>query len=544
MKLQSLLRNFGNNEYKGKKEIALSELKNYVEGYAGAIYVDKVEVFLEELNIDNDIVLVDLPGLGVDNKRHVEFTKDYIKEKAKAFVVCMSPFKVLQGQEIEFLSQINKNNPTIIQRAFWVINQWDLPNKTQQEEALNSFDKRVKEYNFGINDNRKNRQFQTSALNYLLLKATAEETIEDSQKLKNHLDNLTKSGIINDLNDLDQEKAKSLLSHPDIVSFSDFSESLFNYLNTEAKDQFIADAKKELLQGIRILDTLLKPLDDQYSQSTNLEAEMQAVAINQKFRNFLEQLKQQVINFAKEIRTDDQRQFWEESDTMEVLGETDKRISKIDRTYLLNELSEGIDVDVNFARLPDLLDKEIELTLLMRKRLISVIDSFFIQRLNKLLTELEMINPLYLPDTLVEELANKLDERDISMRLSGLADALLYPYGQELQKLGLSLEVEEGKTYSSQLEKVLKMYKTELDKLTHNLVTKLNENLRLSLKNHTEYLEKTLLELFDSQQNEIISQISRNINLDNAIADEVKKQGVITGSYAQLINLKNEVISS
>ena len=165
MKLQSLLRNFGNNEYKGKKEIALSELKNYVEGYAGAIYVDKVEVFLEELNIDNDIVLVDLPGLGVDNKRHVEFTKDYIKEKAKAFVVCMSPFKVLQGQEIEFLSQINKNNPTIIQRAFWIINQWDLPNKTQQEEALNGFDKRVKEYNFGINDDRKNRQFQTSALN-------------------------------------------------------------------------------------------------------------------------------------------------------------------------------------------------------------------------------------------------------------------------------------------------------------------------------------------------------------------------------------------
>ncbi|CCQ69415.1 hypothetical protein CWATWH0402_3424 [Crocosphaera watsonii WH 0402] len=49
------------------------------------------------------------------------------------------------------------------------------------------------------------------------------------------------------------------------------------------------------------------------------------------------------------------------------------------------------------------------------------------------MTELEMINPLYLPDTLVEELANKLDERDISMRLSGLADALLYPYGQELQ---------------------------------------------------------------------------------------------------------------
>ena len=61
-------------------------------------------MFVENLNIADGIVLVDLPGLGVDNKRHEEFTQDYIKEKAKAFVVCINPFNVLQGKEIEFLT--------------------------------------------------------------------------------------------------------------------------------------------------------------------------------------------------------------------------------------------------------------------------------------------------------------------------------------------------------------------------------------------------------------------------------------------------------
>jgi len=175
-----------NPDYQGRKEIQLSELGNYVEGYEGAIYVDKIEVFVENLNIADGIVLVDLPGLGVDNKRHEEFTQDYIKEKAKAFVVCINPFNVLQGKEIEFLAEINKQNPTIIQRAFWVINQWDLPDNTHKLEAINSFNQRVGDYNFTIKEERK---FQTSALNYLLLKTIAQGTI--NQSLKNYEDILT-----------------------------------------------------------------------------------------------------------------------------------------------------------------------------------------------------------------------------------------------------------------------------------------------------------------------------------------------------------------
>ena len=541
-KLQIILNNFGKEEYKRNKEIPLTELKNYVEGYAGAIFVDRVEVSLEKLSIEDDIVLVDLPGLGVDNNRHVEFTKDYIKEKAKAFVVCISPFNVLQGQEIDFLSEINKCDPTIIQRAFWVINKWDLPNQTQQKEALNSFDKRIQEYNFLV---RHNRRFQISALNYLLLKVKAEGTIDESQKLSSHLDNLVKSNIVDDLKSLNQTQAEALLdNNPNVSSFTNFLDSLFTYLNEEAKDEFLADSKKELHRIIRILDTLLKPLDDQYSQSTDLKTELQSIAINQKFRNFKGELEKHVKRFAQEIRTGDQRHFWQESDTAEILKEIDKRILSIDREELSNNLRKGMDVDFNISRLPDLLDKKINLTLLMRGKLLSVIDNYFIKRLNQLLNDLETINSLYLPEKLREDLVDKLDERDISMRLNGLADALLHAYGKELQRLGLSLEDEEGKTFSERLEKILILYKTSLDELTVSMVKDLNDNIRLSLKNHTEYLEVKLLQLFDRQENSIIAQISRNTHLDNAIADETNKQQLISNSYTQLTALKNEVMSS
>ncbi|MGK7942155.1 MAG: dynamin family protein [Crocosphaera sp.] len=539
--LQSLLKQSQNPEYKGKKNIKLDQLQTYVEGYAGAMFIDKIEVFLQEFKISDDIVLVDLPGLGVDNKRHVTFTKNYIKEKAKAFVVCISPFNVLQGEEIQFISEINKYNPTIIQRAFWVINQWDLPNKTQKKEALNSFNKRVHQYNLNI---KQERQFQTSALNYLILKSIAEGTIEESKKLKSHRDNLKRLEITDNVDTLNKDQAKSLLTHTNVREFSQFVDALFAYLNKEAKEEFITDTKKELLQIIRALDVLLKPLDEQYSQSTDLEKEMEAVAISQKSRLFIDKLKAKVEEFTKGIRTDEKQDFWLESDTIDIIREIDKRIMQIDRKELINEVSKGEDIESNLSRLPSIIEKKIGLTLLIRERLILVIEDFFIQPLSKLLTGLETIEPHYFPEEVRNQLADKLDERDISMRLNGLADALFYQYGEKLEEIGLNIKQCEGQTLAERIDNVLVMYKTELDKFTRNLVLELNKNIRRSLKNHTEYLHEALLELFEESRNKIISQVARNINLNDAIKTEMKKQQIITSNYAELVKLKTVILSS
>lgn len=541
-KSRLLVRNLTNpnSNYQGRKEIQLSELGNYVEGYEGAIYVDKIEVFVENLNIADGIVLVDLPGLGVDNKRHEEFTQDYIKEKAKAFVVCINPFNVLQGKEIEFLAEINKKNPTIIQRAFWVINQWDLPDNTHKLEAINSFNQRVGDYNFTIKEERK---FQTSALNYLLLKTIAQGTIDQSKKLPGHLETLIKT--IGLENEPSKDQAKDLLlHHPDIVLFSQFLESLYKYLNKEAKDEFIADARKELLEIIRKLERLLKEPYHQYSQISNPQDDMKIRAVSSQSRFFIDQLKKKVKEFSQQIRTHEDSQFWKESDTHEVIRELDKKIMQIDKKELKNYLSEGLDINGHISRLPNFVTEKIKLTSSMRKKLISVVDIPFTQRLSTLLSDLQTINLSYLPEEVLKKLEDNLCERDISMRLSGLADALFYQYGDELETIGLSLKDCSGQTFSERLDQALKMYKDKLEECTKKLVKELNTNIWYSLKNHAEYLEEKLLELFNDCQDEISSQIAQTIKLDEAIASEVTKQTTITNSYEKLITLKSSIKSS
>jgi hypothetical protein len=88
------------------------------------------------------------------------------------------------------------------------------------------------------------------------------------------------------------------------------------------------------------------------------------------------------------------------------------------------------------------------------------------------------------------------------------------------------------------------MYKDKLEECTRKLVKELNTNIWYSLKNHAEYLEEKLLELFNDCQDEISSQIAQTIKLDEAIAAEVTKQTTITNSYQKLITLQSSIKSS
>ena len=72
----------------------------------------------------------------------------------------------------------------------------------------------------------------------------------------------------------------------------------------------------------------------------------------------------------------------------------------------------------------------------------------------------------------------------------------------------------------------------------------MNQNIRRTLENHTEDLEKELLELFDNYQDEITKKIARNINLDGLIIEELTKQKTITDSYVKLVNLKRAILEN
>jgi GTPase Era involved in 16S rRNA processing len=537
--LEQLFQGWGKEEYKIlKKPIQLSDLKDYVEGHNDALFIDRIEVNLENIDIPNDIVLVDLPGLSVDNQRHVQFTKDYIQEKAKAFVVCMKPKSLLEGQEIRFLEETNRANPTILRRSFWVINQWDSLNNQERHEEEGNFDQKVKDYNFVITSER---FFKFSARNHLLLTCIANGTLNQTEKLKTHVSSLTKL-TTSDANTISPDAARELLLAPEVKPFADFCEALFDYLNGVAKDEFVANAKSELLQVVRDLSKHLKPLYDRNSQNADLSAEIQAVEVNKKLNIFIDTLREKITQFATQIREDGKGDLWQESDTNEVEREIRDRIQRFSREELKDKLQSGFDADVVLSRLPVEVGKRIELTLLLREKLILAIEDFFVQRLSRLLLDLKSVDKDYLPEAVLEMLEDKLGKRDIAMRLNGLADSLFFSYGDEINRIDLSsIKDNQGNTLEERISNALNIYQSELISLTKNLVNDLNKQVRRSVKNHAEYLKKELLLLVDAQKERIITQIAQKVNVSEAIAFEQQKRNVVRNSYVTLINLSNEL---
>ncbi|MBD2215161.1 dynamin family protein [Nostoc linckia FACHB-104] len=521
-----------------KKYIQIDELMYYVEGYEDALFIDRIEVELQDINIPSHVVLVDLPGLAVANQRHIQFTKEYIQHKAKAFVVCMKPKSLLEGEEIEFLEEINRINPTILQRSFWVINQWETLNDQQKKEEHENFYKKVKQYNFNISNKR---FFKFTALNYLYLSCKANGTLSSTKKLHKHTSSYLRSLTYKDFDSLSEEEAKSLLNHEEIKSFSDFVSMLFTYLNTIAKDEFIKNAKSELLQEVLRLEKLLMPEYEMYSNKTNLETEIHSVEISKQLNAFIETLEEKVRQFATQVRNAGKSDLWKEANTVQVEKEIAERISQLNREELKDKLQSGIDNEGVLSRLPSEVEYRVKLTLLMRDKLVLAVEEFFLHRLGRLLLELKEVNKDYLPEAVLKLLEDKLGKRDIAMRLNGLADALFFNYGDEIDRIGLSLNECLGDNLEQRISFALEKYKSELITFIRNLVNDLNKYVRRSVKNHAEYIEEELLKLFFDERERIIIQIAHKINLSEAVAYEQQKQDIIRTSYDTLAKLKDEL---
>lgn len=538
--LDKLVGNWDNNKYKNSKELTIKELKDYVEGHPDSLFIDRIEVSLLDINISKDIVIVDLPGLGVGNKRHIQFTKEYIQKKANAFVVCMKPKSLLEGDDIEFLESTNKVNPTTLQRSFWVINQWDSLDQQQRIEDEGKFNKAKSQYGFKINEQR---FFKISALNHFLLTCIASGTLHQTDKLKSHISNLKKICDTPPEN-ISPDEARHLLEDDEIKEFSKFASKLFDYLNTVAKDEFIADARADLFNMTRKLRELLEPFYKEYSQSKEADVDIDAEFRNEEVTRQLDLLtnkqKQIIRKFGETVRVSgDTNVFWNGFNTTQVKKLVQERISQIDKSWLKNELHGEIDKEVSLSRLPKIVEEKIKLTLILRENLIQSIEISFIKLLSNLFLDLKNTSQEYLPESVLQILEDKLGRRDIEMRVNGLADALFYEYGDEFEKISLSSQEYEGKTPDVQIDEALQRYSAELVNLVENLVIKLNQSLRRSVKNHTRSLEEDLVKIIDERRVSISTQIFRKVKISEAVAHEVQKRDVIGKSYAGLLRLED-----
>lgn len=524
----------------GTKSVSLAELRTYTEGHPEALFIDRIEVSLADVQIPPDVILVDLPGLDVVNQRHIQYTKDYIQREAKAFVVCVKPFKLLEGQEISFLDETNRSNPTILKRSFWVINQWDTLNEQQRREEVQNFEQKIKQYRFNINADR---FFKVSALNYLLLRAVAEGTLDSSEKLKLYVDDHLSKVLGGDAATLRRspELARQHLERNDEArAFAEFRNQLFHYLNTTARDEFLANARAELLRVVSDLIAVISPLYLQFQGEEDLEKIILGAEAAQQSRLFAQRMRQRIDQFSQQIRNTTKDGYWNAAN-QPLIEQDVQAMLEVDREQLKNELKRGIDVHGDLSRLPGFISKRIQPTQALRHQLIEAIDESFVHQLDVLLLDLRSINKDFLPETVSAALEDTLSKRDVAMRLHGLADYLFYQFGETMQEIGFSLGSIKAPSLDESIDAALQLYRDGLREFITKLPTEINRGIAYCVENHVDYLEQELGRLLEEQSDTINRQIARSVNVNETVALQQQRRNTIVKSYEDLIRLRKEL---
>ena len=560
------------------KEIDITELPQYVtEDYEDVLFVDQAEVFLANVNIPDNVVLVDLPGLGVVNPRHRKVTKSYVENDAKAFVIAMKVFHLLEGEEIELLAEIHSQRKRVLQRAFWAINQWDVLSSQQKKEEQANFNQKIEHYGFHI---AKERVFRVSALNYLLLKLIQDSRLEQSANLKDHVDTLKKA--IGKIPERPQEAEAAMKSLEEAKNFGVFKTSLFDYLAQTARAEFMDEARAEYLELARRLREKLEPWYENYKNTSDdgMKNTFIAGELSRRQDTVLRELRFTVEEHIKILRTEvlPEFTFWRDQDQKLLANQIAKSIDTLDRKTLKNELLKGLDLNSVVSRLPHKIEENLNIQYTFREQLQQVLDAQIIKpHLHSLLDTIAAFEAL--PEDIITILKDRLSGRDLFNRLKGMSDVFLFEYGEIIDELGrtimareeveslnspeqivelvtqnadlalevakrlnllgtdgtvkqmLSLGVEkltdiyadlaEARQLLTQpggktneIDRALDCYKTGLLDYTRRQQRQINRYARRGIKNYFEELEIDLLEYFDACKGEVAKVIMKQLTLD------------------------------
>lgn len=567
------------------KEIDLSELQNYVtEDYQDVLFVDKVEIFLPDVDIPENVILVDLPGLGVVNPRHRKLTKSYVENDAKAFVIAMKVFHLLEGEEIELLAEIHGQRKRVLQRAFWAINQWDVLTAKQKREELANFEQKIDSYGFQI---AKDRVFRVSALNYLLLRLIAEGRLLPGSKIGEHADTLQKSlGKIPDRT----EAEVALRTLEEVKAFAQFRSSLFDYLAHTAREEFLSEARSEYSELASRLREELEPLYQVYRNKNDDTMRQAYIAgeLSRRQDEVMARLRRAVQEHAKLLRTDilPELVFWRDEDQARLAERIEQAFAELDRKALKNELLKGLDLHSVVSRLPHKIEENLHIQRIFRQQLQSLLDDQIVQQHLAQLLETITAEEV-LPNELLSALRDRLSGRDMVNRLKGMCDVFLFNYGDIIDDMGraimndlggrgprndeevadwarrnvepalqlarslnligpyegleqlLSLGMDQlaalrsGNHRRDDIDYALEFYKSGLLDYTRQQHEQINKFARRGIKNYFEELEEDLLAYFEANKGIIAKAIMKQLSsrLDAELNGELEKQRIVKEAY-------------
>lgn len=522
-----------------KKIITLEQARDYIEGHPESLFIERMEIEVDDIDLPEEMVFVDLPGLNVSNDQHIKITEEYIKGKAKAFVICTD--RTLEGREINLLDEINRSPQWgALKRSFWLINKIDLFDAQQKKEIEESFHEMTKKHQFTLSAEK---VFKVSAQNYSLLTHIAQGTLEQTHSLKSHLEQLDKIDGGREAK-LQPALAKELLlSNPETAEFVKFEKSLFNYLNATAKQEFIDSARCELTQLITDLSELIKPdyqLYQQYGENKQLEQIVFSNEVDKELDNFVKQLTSNIETVIKDVRLIDKSNLWHEQAQHNLIAEIHAILSE-SPDDIKNALRKGTDVDNNVWRLPFIVDERLSKNNYWRKSIVEAVNYSYVKEFHaKLLNKLLNANRKYLPENVIEFIKDKLNGRDVEMRLYGLADGILYKFTEEFNNIVMGEFVQLSSDEREQ--KAVDIFKTQLEHFVlTTLNNELNRNIWRTIKNHAEYLEQEIMTMLATHRSAIHNQIAKTVNLSERIEAEARKSLTIKTAWLDLIKLEQDL---
>lgn len=516
--------------------ISIDELGNYVaEDNDDILFVDKVVINVQQVkeNIDPRIVLVDLPGLGVSNPRHREFTKRIVEETSKAIIVCMKPKHLLEGEEIQLISSISRSHPQILKRAFWIINQWDQLTDEQKIEEEQNLISKTKSTGIDID---LARVYKVSALKYLILKYYKANKLSQTKKLRSH-----KSYF----EDLDSE---DVFRKPEISGFIDLQDHLFNFMKNDAENEFYQGIRAEINDLLYKLSHHLKLPTYNVSSDKLVEAysahkkKEKFEEINRGFQKYLENLLIEIRNYLY-----NGEEFWSDEISKKVIDVVTDTIDKIDRKRFLSKLTSGADILYLPSRFPAVIEQEIPLPRIIRREMILIAESGVYKRFNdELLRHLREMN--YIPQSVLNQADQLMGFTYMKERLTGLTDALLVHYSNFLDysvnilpEYNKSNPEKKTETYKKRIDmtvdELLDKFKSEIIKyIGTDLKRDANRFLKMMLKNYIENIKLDLGALWQKSAEEIFISVSVAFDTDSSVKNRVLNEYQAIEAYKKSIN--------
>ncbi|MDX2242808.1 MAG: dynamin family protein [Leptolyngbyaceae cyanobacterium bins.302] len=164
------------------EQCSILEMQKLVQDESQAIFLDRVEVFIQSTDVPSDVILVDLPGVSVSNPRHRQVTFRFVSQDAHAIVFVLMATRLFDRDETEIMEKIRAGESQITRKTFWVLNRWDSLTAQQKQSSLANFRKEMEE--FAISDDY--NFFTTNALHGLLAQLAAKGALPSDSKLQQH----------------------------------------------------------------------------------------------------------------------------------------------------------------------------------------------------------------------------------------------------------------------------------------------------------------------------------------------------------------------